>query len=47
MLQFTNYEWIRRKRSPNAYNGSQQIVSAIFPEVALTVEQVLAAGNVG
>ncbi|MDZ7968552.1 MAG: hypothetical protein RM368_26970 [Nostoc sp. DedSLP03] len=30
-----------------AYNESQQIVSAIFPEVALTVEQVLAAGNVG
>ena len=29
------------------FSGSQQIVSATFPEIALTVEQVLAAGNVG
>ncbi|MBD2562884.1 MULTISPECIES: Uma2 family endonuclease [Nostoc] len=29
------------------FNGSQQIVSATFPKIVLTVEQVLAAGNVG
>lgn len=29
------------------FSGSQQIVSATFPEIGLTVEQVLAAGNVG
>ncbi|MEH2062325.1 MAG: Uma2 family endonuclease [Nostoc sp.] len=29
------------------FSGSQLIVSATFPEIALTVEQVLAAGNVG
>ncbi|QHG17816.1 Uma2 family endonuclease [Nostoc sp. ATCC 53789] len=29
------------------FSGSQQIVSATFSEIALTVEQVLSAGNVG
>lgn len=29
------------------FSGIQQIVSATFPEIALTVEQVLAAGNIG
>ena len=28
------------------FSGNQQIVSATFPKIALTVEQVLAAGNV-
>ncbi|MEH2048681.1 hypothetical protein [Nostoc sp.] len=29
------------------FSGSQQIVSVTFPEIALTVEQVLSASNVG
>ncbi len=29
------------------FTGNQQIVSQIFPELTLTVEQILAAGNIG
>jgi len=29
------------------FTGSQQIVSSIFPDISLTVEQILAAGNIG
>ncbi len=29
------------------YTGNQQIVSEVFPELTLTVEQVLEAGNIG
>lgn len=39
--------WVEGLYEETVFTGNQNIVSLTFPELALTVEQVLAAGNIG